>query len=73
MHNKSSIMHTYTHTQDLVATLNVLFGMFDTLMVIHGVYKVETIGDAYVACSGVVDRSEWHTQVRARVCVCVRE
>ena len=32
----------------------------DTLTSKHGVYKVETIGDAYLACTGVVTRKKGH-------------
>ena len=46
--------------EDVVAILNVMFSTFDALTTKHGVYKVETIGDAYLACSGVVDRREGH-------------
>jgi len=39
---------------DLVLFLNVMFSAFDECARTHRVYKVETIGDAYLACSGVV-------------------
>ena len=40
--------------EDVVAILNIVFSTFDALTTRHKVYKVETIGDAYLACSGVV-------------------
>jgi class 3 adenylate cyclase len=39
--------------EDVVAILNVMFSTFDQITVKHNVYKVETIGDAYLACTGV--------------------
>jgi class 3 adenylate cyclase len=48
--------------EDLVVFLNVLFSNFDRLSTTHNVYKVETIGDAYLACSGVVDAAPGHTR-----------
>ena len=52
--------------EDVVAILNVMFSTFDALTTKHGVYKVETIGDAYLACSGVVDRRADHTRSLVR-------
>ena len=48
--------------EDVVAILNVMFASFDMLATKHGVYKVETIGDAYVACTNVVELSRDHTK-----------
>ena len=42
--------------EDVVAILNIVFSTFDALTTRHRVYKVETIGDAYLACSGVVQQ-----------------
>jgi hypothetical protein len=47
--------------QDVVAYLNIMFSTFDALTTKHRVYKVETIGDAYLACSGVVSNHPCHT------------
>ena len=38
---------------DLVEELNVCFKAFDTIVDRHGVEKIKTIGDAYMAASGV--------------------
>jgi len=40
--------------QEVVTFMGELFGMFDVLTDKHGVYKVETIGDAYIA--GMADQ-----------------
>jgi class 3 adenylate cyclase len=47
--------------EDVVALLNIMFNHFDKLTTAHRVYKVETIGDAYFACSGVVNQQSFHT------------
>jgi class 3 adenylate cyclase len=48
--------------EDVVAVLNVMFATFDSCSVRYGVYKVETIGDAYVACTNVVEIRSDHTR-----------
>jgi adenylate cyclase len=45
----------------LIALLNTLFSAFDRLCVEHGVEKIKTIGDAYLAVSGLHARSDDHT------------
>jgi len=47
-------------SEQLVQLLNVFFTTIDTLSTFHEVYKVETVGDGYVACTGVVDRNPNH-------------
>ena len=49
--------------EDVVAILNVLFSSFDAMTDKYHVYKVETIGDAYLACSGVVEERDDHTKL----------
>ena len=39
-------------TQQLIALLNDLFSAFDELTEKHGVFKAETIGDAYIVAAG---------------------
>ena len=50
----------------LVATLNELFSLFDQLADKYGVEKIKTIGDAYMAASGLPKPRPEHVQLMAR-------
>ncbi len=56
--------------EELVMLLNVVFSTFDALTEKYNVYKVETIGDCYFACSGIVHQFDNHTHVRFRFRLC---
>jgi class 3 adenylate cyclase/tetratricopeptide (TPR) repeat protein len=48
--------------QDLLAELNVCFTAFDNIMERHGMEKIKTIGDAYLAVSGLPHKNEQHAE-----------
>jgi adenylate cyclase len=48
-------MSSRTSPVALVAELNICFKAFDAIMERHGVEKIKTIGDAYMAAAGVPD------------------
>ncbi len=49
-------------TEELVALLNEMYTRFDRLTEKHGVFKVEIIGDAYVAVAGMLDSTTHHAE-----------
>lgn len=52
---------------ELVRFLNAVFSEFDRLVKEHGLEKIKTIGDEYMAVSGVPERNDSHAQ---RACQC---
>jgi adenylate cyclase len=57
----------------LVEILNRLFTSFDTLAAHHGVEKIKTIGDAYMAVSGVGTAPDHHAERAADFALAIRE
>lgn len=51
----------------IVELLNRIVSEFDTLAARHGVEKIKTIGDAYMAVAGLPERSADHTERLARM------
>jgi len=51
--------------EDVVGALDHLFARFDELAVQHGVEKIKTIGDAYMAATGVPDARDDHREAMA--------
>ncbi len=47
--------------------LNKLYNMFDVRLEEYDVYKVETIGDAYMIASGVPERNDRHAAEISKV------
>ncbi|XP_072105394.1 LOW QUALITY PROTEIN: soluble guanylate cyclase 88E-like [Mobula birostris] len=44
----------------VVSMLNTMYTLFDTLSEKHRVFKVETIGDAYMVVAGVPEKTKFH-------------
>jgi class 3 adenylate cyclase len=59
--------------QDLVATLDELFTAFDEIAQRHGLEKIKTIGDAYMAVGGVPTPRADHAQAAARMALEMRD
>jgi class 3 adenylate cyclase len=51
--------------EELVAMLNEIFSAFDQLVEKHGLEKIKTIGDAYMAAAGLPTLREDHTEAVA--------
>ncbi|PAV61947.1 hypothetical protein WR25_19052 [Diploscapter pachys] len=53
--------------KDVVHLLNELFTRLDRLVVLHKVYKVETVGDSYMTVGGIPDFTPEHAENIAHV------
>jgi len=51
----------------IVDMLNLLYNMYDSRIDAYDVYKVETIGDAYMVASGVPEKIDTHAQEICRM------
>ena len=58
---------------EMVGVLDQLFSRFDALVERHGLEKIKTIGDAYMAAAGVPDPCPDHAQRTALVALGMRE
>jgi class 3 adenylate cyclase len=55
-----TVLSSKTTTQEMLKTLNMLWEQYDKIARVHGMYKVETIGDAYLGVTGCPKRSTDH-------------
>lgn len=62
-----------TKPDTTVSLLNKLFSAFDSLVDVHGLEKIKTIGDAYMAVAGVPNPVEDHALRAARMALAVQK
>ncbi len=60
-------LSAHTTPEALVAMLNEIFTGFDALADHHGLEKIKTIGDAYMAAAGLPEPTKDHAQRTARM------
>jgi class 3 adenylate cyclase len=58
---------------DVVALLNAIFSTIDRLALEHGIEKIKTIGDAYMAVAGLPEPRDDHPQAIARLALAMRK
>ena len=58
---------------DVVDMMNQLYGVMDYLATYFKLYKVETIGDAYMCCSGLPEPDPYHAENIANFALAVTE
>lgn len=63
---------TYISPTELVELLNGIFSMFDLLAERHGIEKIKTIGDAYMAVGGVPNHRADHADAIANMALDMR-
>ena len=62
-----------TKPDTTVSLLNKLFSSFDSLVDVHGLEKIKTIGDAYMAVAGVPNPVDDHALRGARMALAVQK
>lgn len=55
-----TVLSSQTSTPDMLSTLNKLWHEYDKIAKVHSMYKVETIGDAYLGVTGCPKRNPDH-------------
>jgi class 3 adenylate cyclase len=58
--------------REVLGMLNGVFGRFDALCAEHGVEKIKTVGDGYVAAAGVPEARADHALAMARVALAMQ-
>lgn len=55
-----------TEPEEIVSALNDIFTRFDMLSIKHGLEKIKTIGDCYMAVAGLPEPNKKHAEATAR-------
>jgi Amt family ammonium transporter len=58
-----------TQPEEIVSALNDIFTKFDMLSIKHGLEKIKTIGDCYMAVAGLPEPNENHALATARFAI----
>jgi class 3 adenylate cyclase/tetratricopeptide (TPR) repeat protein len=61
------------NAHDVVTMLDGMFSKFDAIMVKYGVEKIKTIGDAYMAASGIPTKREDHAEAIAKAALDIQQ
>ncbi|VDP48281.1 unnamed protein product [Heligmosomoides polygyrus] len=62
-------MLPHSQPKDIVQMLNNLFHRFDRLVVMHKVFKVETVGDSYMTVGGIPEQMNEHAETICHVAI----
>jgi adenylate cyclase len=58
---------------DLVAEIDTCFKAFDNIITTHGLEKIKTVGDAYVAVCGIPHSNPYHTAQTVKAALAIRD
>jgi adenylate cyclase len=58
---------------DLVAEIDTCFKAFDDIITAHGLEKIKTVGDAYVAVCGIPHANPYHTAQTVKAALAIRD
>ncbi|HSE80646.1 MAG TPA: adenylate/guanylate cyclase domain-containing protein [Gaiellaceae bacterium] len=59
--------------EEVVVLLNEIFSAFDELVAAHGLEKIKTIGDGYLAAAGIPTPRADHAEATARLALAMRQ
>ncbi|RCN43640.1 heme NO binding associated [Ancylostoma caninum] len=60
---------SHSQPKDIVQMLNDLFHRFDRLVLMHKVFKVETVGDSYLTVGGIPEQLTEHAEIICHVAI----